>query len=205
MDKQSIIEQKENQIKEQRKFEAVKKNLMSPTGKLGIIVKSLGEPIIHQHEGFDELIGFTSTSIYNYHNDNEIPIMEIFDEAGNPVQEPDSPEWSARNYTRDAVTTRTIGWHFDGLSRGMNLHITYLFEENVITVEFNNNCVYRESEGILQSYIPDDNWEHKIEKLFEKAKIISQNKKNEDKQEKIKILQKQKDNWLSTLKKLWGI
>ena len=45
------MNEKEKRIQEQRTIEATKKNLMGLTGKIGTIVRNLGQPMISQCEG----------------------------------------------------------------------------------------------------------------------------------------------------------
>ena len=205
MENHSLLNEKEQQIKEKRKAEAVRKNLMTPNGKFGIIVKTLGQPIINQFEGIDDLIGYSSNDIYYDYDNNELPIMEILDETGSPIEEPNSFEWTRKNNNRKMTSIKNICYFFDGLSRGFNLQIRYLTNESEIIVEYNNDIVYQEFEGDLISYKPLEDWENKIDLLFEKCKKINEKDRKEQREKKIKIVEKEKENWLSKLKNLWGI
>lgn len=205
MDKQTLLNEKEQQIKEKRKIEAVRKNLMTPSGKFGIIVKTLGQPIVNQFEGIDELIGYSSNDIYYEYDNNELPIMEIFDEAGMPIDEPNSSEWTRKVNNRKLTSIKNIGYFFDGLSRGYNLQIRYLTDENEIIVEYNNDIVYKEFEAELIAYKPSEEWESKIDLLFEKSKKINEKDRKEQREKRVKIIEKEKEGWLNKLKNLWGI
>ena len=123
-------EELEERIREQRIVEANKKGLMGQNGKIGIVLKVLGSPIIRQSEGGIYVdtnyfnINQEEKEIYNISDPvelmSEIPIMGI--ENNN---RPNSKEWY--QYMPDPINygIDTIGLHFDGLNRGMHLEIKY--------------------------------------------------------------------------------
>ena len=88
----------EKRIQEKRTIEATKKRLMGFNGKLGCIVRNLGQPIMSHMEGgglheYGETINFWEDayepSLENITDPNElnkrIPTMQVLDELGNPI------------------------------------------------------------------------------------------------------------------------
>ena len=177
-------------IKEQRLIDATQKGLTGLDGKIGTILKGMGEPII-VHEGgrHEELFGiimptFTSTPMEDPYaldgeDQNELP---EFDET-EPVQ---------------------IGWIFDGLSRGVHMEIKYMMDTKELTLTYKGYLVYAEEAGELKCYVPHKEWEEKIEQLLVSArpmavakhKDIAHEEKEKDKRDKLSFLEK--------LKSLWG-
>jgi hypothetical protein len=199
------MNEKEKKIKEQRLIEATKKGLMGISGKLGIIVKILGQPLIHQSDGgYGDVFGYSSTPFYAYEENDEIQTIEVLDDYGNPVEEPNSIEWNTNKSPRKHETIRAIGWIFDSLNSGINMEIRYITENSELTVQFNGVYVYRESEGDLRSYVPSEEWESKVESLYKKAKKINENLNKNIKEEKLNKAKKDKESWLDKVKKNWG-
>jgi len=203
------MNEQEKRLKEQRTIQATDKNLMGISGKLGTIVKYLGQPIVLQHDGaMGELMGYTSNTL-DYHwlgnQDDEIPTMEIVDALGEPVQEPQSAEWGKKNAIRQAWNISHLGWHFDGLSRSMHLEIKFLEDESELTVHYNGYMVFKEVGGELMMYTPFDEWELKINTLFNSARRLKDNDRKQEKQERIESAKIAKETWLEKLKKTWGL
>lgn len=196
---------KEKKIIEQRTIEATRKGLMGFSGKLGIILRSLGQPIVSQSDGIymSEYFGYSNN---NYDpNENEIITMEALDLLGNPIEEPSDPSWANKNNNRKNISTRDIGWHYDGLNRSMHLEIKFLEEQAELTVYYEGNLVFKEISGELKTYIPFDDWELKIETLFKSSKKIDDLVKTKEKTERIEEAKKNKSKWLKKMKENWGI
>ncbi len=179
---------KEEKIKEQRTLEAVKKNLMGNAGKFGLIARFLGEPIVSQ-SGFDG--HFPDDQIYHIYSDTvEEPIGGGFTEN--------------REYDSYESNVIEIGWLFDGLSSGMHLEIKYLEEFKELKVTYKGNIVYREIAGELFAYVPNDEWETNINKLY----AIAEKRELTERLKKKKILveesNKNKNNWFKNMKDRWG-
>lgn len=202
------MNEKEKRIKDQRTIEATTKGLMGISGKLGLIVRTIGQPIINQTEnGFDEFIGYSSNPFYSYDHNEEpesIRTIEVLDAFGMPINEPNSPEWNQNRPKRVRESMTTIGWIFDSLNNGTNLEIKYMLENSLLTVQFNGIYVFKECEGDLLTYVPESEWELKINSLFKKAKEINDKKRNLDKEKKIENAKIEKENWLEKLRKNWG-
>lgn len=170
---------REDIIREQRTIEAMKKGLMGLEGKLGRIVKALGEPVYQQGSRY-----FDQTFLpdpYETGGEEEIPTMEEDD------------------------ISYEIGAMFDGLSRGVNLSI-YIFEYNrEIVVRHKGQVVYRELAGELEGYAPDDEWEQEIEKLVEQAKKAERRQKPVIQKALLHEAERRKKEILEHLRLKWGI
>ncbi len=187
--------EKEKIIKEQRTAEAIDKNLMGLEGKLGIILKYLGQPVISQ-------------SVSNY-NSTEWEDFYQEDDDKMPVYDIDSP-------------LMEMGKVFDGLKFGYHLELSFMMEgaipvkkneyrteyepaSKVIKLAYKGYLVYLEAEGNLHIYKPMDEWEDIVNKIFASARKL-QMKHREDNavEEKIEF-KKEKLSFLERLRETWGI
>lgn len=172
---------KEKRIKEERIREATSKNLIGLEGKLGVILKYLGQPI--KIQGYGSQTSTEFADVYDYLDDkeDEIPTMDEDEEV------------------------RDIGYFFDGLSNGVHMEISYNFEEQKILLRYKGFVVYTEEAGDVTCYVPLNEWELKVENFYQIAKkrqdknhkIIEKENKQEEKREKW--------NFLDRLKRTWGI
>lgn len=172
----NIYEEKERQIREKRMIQATRENMMGASGKLGCIVKTLGDKIIRQ-----------STSNSSYLDDP----YEVYDE--NQIE------------TLDDDGCIHEGYNFDGLSRGYHLTITYMLNDAELTVYYKGYMVYKEISGDLYCYAPFDDWIKIIENLFDKSQTkIEQNKLlyNEEKEKSFLEMSK---FYIQKLRMQWGI
>lgn len=192
-------EEMESRIREQRTAEAGNKGLMGQGGKLGAVLKALGSPIVAQVQdvAFLDLEGRDDGSAGSPLKD--IPIMDLEGTA-----RPEGSEWGEAG---DAVpfSTRTIGWHFDGLSRSMHLEIIYKEEPPDMSVYYRGHLVYREAQGELLCYIPSKEWEGWVESLFKVAKRMQRESKEEEFKKRVQEASKAKESWLSQIASRWGI
>ena len=202
------MDDKEKRIKEERTIEATRKNLMGGNGKLGCISKNLGSPIISQNMGTNN---FTSTSIPDlYEFENEDPntpeeLQKTMPYMGQS-QEPMGNGWrEERDYEQGDAASFMIGWHFDGLNRGIHLEIMNNLERKNLTVQYEGYIVYQESAGELISYRPMETWESKINQLYEIAKTKEKSSYKEERKEVAKEVERQKSNWLNRMKEKWGL
>ena len=170
----------ENQIKEKRTIEASKKNLMGKNGKLGMILKHLGEPIVSQ-EGL-----FSDVSYFDHFWEDE-----------------DNDE-SMQTFEEDSLS-HDVGRVWDGLSRGMHLEVQYMENKRELTVYEKGYLVYKESSGDLMCYVPKESWEEKINQLYDCAKNIEKSKKKEDLNEHNQAADRAKKSWLWKIRDKWGI
>ena len=109
------------------------------------------------------------------------------------------------NSIGDPVSFTDIGWHFDGLSRGIHLEIKYESEKNELTVQYKGYTVYREIAGELMSYAPFPEWEEKTNQLFKTARGIQVQILQKEKKEKIESANKSKEKWWDKVKHKWGL
>ena len=208
----SSAEEFEDKIREKRILEATKKGLMGQNGKIGIVLKSFGQPIISQSEG-----GYYVDSNYidlDGVDDYKKPLEDISDpvELMRNIQimglegttRPDSKEWSEMPDPK-FYGTDNIGLHFDGLSRGMHLEIKYEELSSELVVYYKGYIVYKEIKGELLSYAPYDQWEKWIESLYKSAKEKQRKIKEEEFQEGIKQNEKLKNDWFTNMRNKWGI
>ena len=106
---------KEKIIKEQRIAEAISKDLMGLEGKLGTILKYLGQSILVQGS--------------RHYEQNIWENVYELEDADLPVEDPDTP-------------IHEIGKIFDGLKFGHHIEITYLKEGMVPVKNINNETEY---------------------------------------------------------------
>jgi hypothetical protein len=176
------MEELAKKIKEQRLIQATQKGLTGLDGKIGTIVKNMGEPIINHTGGSLECFAMESSFLedpYELEDDEEMP---IYDE--------DQP--------------RRIGMFFDGLSRGMHIEIKYLADINELTVNYKGYLVYAEEVGELVCYVPSPEWESKIEQLFLIARKKEAIHRKEDIQEQKEEAMREKLSFLEKIKLRWG-
>lgn len=129
----------ESRIIEQRTTEAIKKNLMGYEGKIFLVSKILGNELVKESEG-SEVLDFDE--IYQEPDENSLPTFA------------------------DDSYSYSIGHSFDGLSYGYHINITFMEYENTIKLWYKGYLVYSETAGVLQSYIPHDEWEKIVDNLF---------------------------------------
>ncbi len=168
---------KEKALQEQRTNEATRDNMMGSAGKLGIIARWLGSPIINQNGGLYD-VTYLEDAWKNTSND--LPIAE--DE--NIVLQ---------------------GYIFDGLSRGMHLEIKYDDDEKKLSVDYKGHRVFTEIAGDLYSYAPFPEWIAMINKLYKLAIDKQKATLLKNKKDDVVELQKQQFSFLQKLRMRWGI
>jgi len=171
----------ENQIKEKRTIEASKKNLMGKNGKLGMILKHLGEPIVSQEGLFSD--------------------VSYFDHFWEDV---DEDEESMQTFEEGSLS-HDVGRIWDGLSRGMHLEIQYMENKKELTVYEKGYLVYKESSGELLCYFPKESWEEKINQLYDSSKYMEKSKRKKDDKKINKEAERAKQSWLWKIRDKWGI
>jgi hypothetical protein len=208
----SKAEEIEEKIKEKRTVEANKKGLIGQNGKLGIILKSLGSPIIEHSEGggyvesnYMDLEGRTDEVDLHELNSSEdlmknIPIIHM-----KGVERPQTNEWNQDMPDPISYGIQTIGLHFDGLNRGMHLEIKYDNNLSELVVYHRGYLVYKEIKGDLFSYIPNEEWERWIDSLYKVAKEKHRKQKEEDFKQTTIRNEKDKKSWLEKIKSRWGV
>jgi len=187
--------EKEKIVKEQRTAEAINKNLMGLEGKLGVILKYLGQPIISQNAS-----NYNSTEWQDFYKEEE---------EGMPVYDIDSP-------------LMEMGKVFDGLKFGHHIELSFIVEgaipirisehqtayepaSKVIKVTYKGYLVYLESEGNLHVYKPMDEWEDIINTIYTSAKKLQMKHRKENEIEEKESNKQNKLSFLERLRETWGI
>lgn len=170
---------REQQIKEARTIEAMKKGYMGLEGKLCNVVKYIGQPIFHQGSRV-----FEETFLDDPYYDAEPDEIPMIDEEENSYE---------------------VGQQFDGLTRGLNLTISIAYHLREITCRYEGRIVYKEISGELESYAPDSVWEDEIEKLYLLSRKIERQNRPIEKAKLIKFNQKKRIEILEYLKTKWGL
>ena len=187
-------EELEARIKERRLAEATKKGLTGATGKIGVVLRALGSPIVSQAEDASYI------DLEGREEERGIPVMDI-----EGVQRPTGPEWSDPDSFATHHSVHEIGRHFDGLGRGMHMEILYKDESSEMSVYHRGYLVYKEAQGDLQCYVPSDEWEGWISSLFKVAKKAQREEKEREFQERVDEAARAKKSWLAEIASRWGI
>jgi hypothetical protein len=187
-------EELEARIKEQRLAEATKKGLTGPTGKIGVVLRMLGGPIVSQTEDASYL------NLDGEEEDGGIPVMDV-----EGARRPEGPEWSDDERIATHYGIHEIGRHFDGLGRGMHMEIFYKDESSEMSLYHRGFLAYREVQGDLQCYVPSDEWEGWISSLFKVAKKRQREQKEREFEERVKESERTKLSWLREMASRWGI
>jgi len=188
------LSQKEKAIQEKRTLEAIKRNLMGPSGKIGLIVQTLGHPIIRQGGGLYDV---------NYLDNFDDSVETEFETTASgqlgPMMSKDELLESADLHIEEQ------GYVFDGLNRGMHIEVHYWYNNQQIDVNYRGYLVYKELIGELLTYAPFPEWEQMIDTLYKIAK---------DKAKGMKLLQesvlnekikKEKHTFWTRLLHRWGV
>lgn len=169
---------KEKRIKEQRLIKAAENNFMGANGKLGSICRYLGAEIKDTRSLYDRYEYSFDDLEDNYDN---LPTMDIDD------------------------SIYTLGYLFEGISRGMPLEIKYIAEEKRLNVYYKGYEVYREVSGDLECYAPFPEWETLVDKLYKIAQNISRKRRKElAESERVRKVARAKD-FLQKLRERWGL
>lgn len=207
------MNEKEKKIIEQRTIEACRKEYMGVSGKLGTILRHLGEPMYTHNPGagsgaWDDL-GYNSNTLDSYYNieDDEpkIETMETYDINGDPVQVPMSSEWNQDVVTRKSYQVDRIGWYFQSLTSGINLELQYTDNNKELIVNYKGYNVYKEVGGELHCFVPSEDWEQPVEQFFKRAKKAENKNRIKEKEENIVKSTKNKEKWMEKMAKFWGM
>jgi hypothetical protein len=193
---------KENLVKEKRLILATTKNLTGLEGKIGQILKYMGDPVISQTSDLHEQTKWSDM----------YPYLNVYDTPN----EEDLP-------TEDMDTHLIeIGRTLSALKWGINMELSYLKEskipvkrtdlytewvdaERVMTVTYKGYVVYREISGDLDSYLPDDEWETALDRIYESCKKIKKKSKIEKDAERAEEIKDEKLGLIARLRDKWGI
>jgi hypothetical protein len=172
------MHEKERLIQERRTNLAASKNLLGSPGKLGMIAKWLGDPIISQGSGFYDARYLDDP--YDIEDENEIP--EAHDES---------------------ITLH--GYNFCGLSRGMHLEVRYTSDDKSLVVRHKGYLVFQEVAGDLLTYVPNEEWENLIDGLYEQALKKARSFQEGNAAETVRRVEEKKAGFLQRLWDRWGI
>lgn len=189
-------EEIEAKLKERRLAEATKKGLTGATGKIGTVLRSMGGPMVSQTDDATHL----DIEGRGEEGRDGIPTMYM-----DGVERPTGPEWSDSEEDATPYGICSVGWHFDGLSRGMHLEIFYKDESSEMSVYHRGVLVYREVQGELLCYVPSTEWEGWVSSLFKVAKKVQREEKERDFQSKVQEAERSKMSWLRDLASRWGV
>jgi len=193
--------QKEKVIREKRTIEATKKNIMGPSGKIGIIVRALGSPIMAQGSTYvdthyleDPYEDFSDMKFETTASGQDGPIAwrgEILeDEGGAGAIHEENPNF--------------LGYVFDGLSRGIHLEIQYMRHEHTMKVHYKGYEVYKEVAGELDAYAPFPEWEDVIVRLYKSAKEKYKDIKDQEHAEFAEVVERKKATFWNRIRTRWG-
>jgi hypothetical protein len=186
----------ENKIKDLRVLEAKKRDYMGLKGKFGAILKTMGEPIIEHSEGL-----YSQNVMEDYMDIEESEDLPTADTEDR--DQPEGWEWKPSKEI-DLFQPINQGWHFDALSRGLQLEIWFTEEESELKVTYKGYVVYKEQGGDLKSFVPHEEWQQPIESLYLQARKLL--RKQQDQQNKSKASKEKtiKGTWIDRMKSLWG-
>lgn len=178
--------QREQAIREERKIEAINKDFMGPAGKIGVIARYLGHPIVYQGTRFASnrsIEDLTGECFYPYAEDDvdEIPVIE------------------------EDVLIETIGYIFDGLKQAMHIEIKYLNESHSLSVYYKGYMVYMEVAGDLHAYAPFPEWENLIDTLYQQSEKRFKRQKEKEKERIQEESVQKRNDFLHRLRTLWGL
>lgn len=174
---------KENIIKaliDARTIQAIKNKTAS---KLTTIAQFMGSPVMGEYNCESMLPDF-----WEYEMDDPYDAERVADASQNAGE-------------------LNLGYIYDSLRYGINFEIlvrSYGDKVNVIRASLNGNVVFKEEDGVLQAYAPNDNWEKHMEDLYVRAKVLE-----ERENEKIRVVEAEemkntKKSFLQKLKMIWG-
>jgi len=96
------------------------------------------------------------------------------------------------------------GYVFDALNSGHNLEIRYMSGDNELRTTYNGYVVYLEIDGKLRAYVPHNNWEEVVERLYQKAKVKEELVVKEEKIESESKFMREATKFLKELRDSWG-
>lgn len=200
-------EELEQRIREQRTVEANRKNLVGQNGKIGVVLRMMGGPIIAQVEGG----GYVDTHYIDTEGrlEDDEPRNNVEFMKGVPImgvdgsERPYGSEWTEMT-DPSMYGTMVMGWHFDGLSRGMHMEIKYDDATSELSLHYRGYPAYRELKGEIIGYVPNEEWEGWIERLYKSAKEMKRKKQESEFEQKVKEAEKSKESWLLGIISRWG-
>lgn len=161
----------------------------------------MGSDIIHHSQEADSFL-YPEEFVEEPRNPEELmSYLPTMDSESNP--RPEGKEWGQVGDVYP-VSTRRIGMHFDGLGRGMHMEIKYDDEKSELSLTHKGYLVYRETMGDIDTYIPHEEWEGWVDKLWSLSRGIQRKRKEEEFKKKNEETEDMKESWLESLMKRWG-
>lgn len=196
--------QKENVVREKRTNEATKKELMGAAGKLAIIAKALGSPMMRQGGGL-----FDVTYIEDPFEDFSDAVFETTASGQNgPMAWRDeilTGEAGGGAGPADEDNPNFQGYVFDGLSRGMHFEVQHHRLIHRIVAYYKGYLVYEELAGDLHAYAPFPEWEDLVAKLYKTAKVKHKEMTGEAHAQFTQELERKKLSFWHRLRMRWGL
>jgi len=176
------MRREEKVIQEKRTVEATKKNLMGVGGKLGMIARYLGDPIIQQGTSLFDLLDEQEPK-------EEIPSFE------------DGDHTYHLGWIFDGLS-RGMQIEIKLLAVVENGEVV---DYQGLKVAYKGYDVYQEESGELYGYAPFEDWEDMVDKLYKQARQSQkvQEEKNNIMMEKQNEVAKQ--SFIQTLRSKWGL
>lgn len=171
---------KERAIAEKRQIEATRKNLMGASGKLGMIAKVLGTPIQRQGSPLFDMSYLDDP--FALHNPEDIPQF---------------------NGNDDYVVTE--GYLFDGTTSGIHMEIKLMVNDNKLRVSWQGYTVFDEQAGDLLGYVPNEEWEGWVDRLYRRSKDRAKAQMEAQKPLVEAETQTQLGRFLDRMRRRWGI
>lgn len=185
-DLEEELHPKEHAIKLRRTNEAILRDYLGPSGKLGTILKYLGTPIIRQGSALH-----SERYLDDPYEGSQEGVIPTFDESNSYVE-----DGRERPYT---------GYLFDGLSRGMHLEIKYMSQEKKLVVDYKGYNVYTEIAGDLYKFAPFKEWEDLITVLYKQAEKKKEIVVEQRKVEVVRTMKREQAGVLERLRMYWGL
>ena len=170
----------DQEVRAQRQVEAVKKGLSK---KAAAVARFLGSEIRAPGFGLED-VGFTQDtySLDVYDMPEEEAILEVSEDSFG-----------------------IIGWSFDALSHGCNIQVNLMIEEHRVTVFHNGNIVFDEVAGDLERYLPDQEWESRVEHWAKQTEKMKKQVKLAEQQDMEFRSEKLLQGIRELLKMTWGV
>jgi len=186
--------QKEKVIREKRTIEATSKNLMGIAGKIGTVAKVLGSPIVRQG-GMND-ISFLEDPYEDF----------VESEYENTVSDQRGPEaWRDEIKEMTDEIVQEEGLVFDGLNRGMHLEIKFWNHNQKLEVSYMGYEVYKEIAGELYAYFPSEEWEDKIDRLYQTARKQAKIRQKDEEVAISEDIERRKQSLWDRLRRRWGV
>lgn len=167
-------------LKEKREIEATLKKLSS---KMQFILQNIGHPIVSH-----------STDAATYY-DNEAWMTE---------GERTNNKGNGLDTMNEEDSGYCVGYVYDTLHMGKNVEMKYMVNERELKASFNGYTVYKEIEGVLHGYAPNEAWESVIESAYKRAKLVEESKSKQDREERQKQAVKKANSFIQRLRETWG-